>query len=858
MCDSGNRISLLYTDDETVLLELTKRYLEHTGKFIITTASSAGDALKMIHAQEFDAVVSDYQMPEMDGLAFLRALREEGNTIPFIIFTGKGREEVAIDALNAGADFYLQKGGKPNVQFGELQNVVRQVVERKRAEKRVLEYEQKMADVINFMPDAILVLNVEGEVIAWNRALEQLTGTPASGMLGKGGYECGVPFYGTKRPVLANMVLDHRLQNDVPYRVRYGDTGGKLYAETFISAFHNGGGAYLGVTASPLYDTDGMISGAIESIRDITDYKQTEGLYRTVFENTGTAMAIIDDEVIVSHINEEMKHLLGYTGDEPDMLLNWQERVVEEDREDILRRHRLRRTDPDCVPDSYDCRLRHLNGETVDVKLKSAMIPGTKKNIVSFIDITAQKKAERKLKFTQFTVDNGPDAIFWADYDGNFISVNKKATELFGYSKEELMNMGLSMFIPHFDMEIFHAYWDESLQSREFTFEVEVPYKNGDSVSTEISVVNLEYDGQKYGCAFVRDVSERKQVEKALYENEKKFREIFNSSSDAIFLNELSFDTGPKRFLAVNDATCNDLGYTREELLRMSLNDILLPEMKEQYADIIDQHRTKGRASFEGRAQRKDGSIITFETNSTIFQLDNRPVHLSVGRDVTERRAAENALKTLNKKLHLLSSITRHDINNQIFALMGYEELLKREIDGGKSSVYLEPIIEATERIHDQITFTRDYQELGVQSPAWQPVESLVHSVRQKLFALSVNIELNAGLPEIYADPLLEKVFYNLFENAARHGGHVTEIRVSFHEADGFGVLVIEDNGKGVPEDLKEKIFGRGFGSNTGFGLFLTREILDITDISISERGTEGTGARFEITVPKYGWRISE
>ncbi|WFN35633.1 PAS domain S-box protein [Methanogenium sp. S4BF] len=984
--NSDDRIFLLYVDDETILLNVTKQYLEYTGNFLLNTASSVKEALHMIQEEKYDAVISDYQMPEMDGLEFLKTLRTEGNSIPFILFTGRGREEVAIEAFNAGADYYLQKGGKPNVQFGELQNCVRQVVYKTRAEKRLLEYERKMADVINFMPDATFAVKMDGRVIAWNRAIEQMTGTPASEMLGKGDYEYALPFYGKRRPIMIDLVLNESLQTEVSYPVLNRENRDRLYAETFIPHLRNGEGAYLWFTASPLYDTDGRVTGAIESIRDITDYKQAEGIYRTVFENTGTAMAIVEDEVTILHVNEKMKLLMGYSGDEPGMFLNWQERVAEEDRERVLEYHRLRRTEPDSVPNSYDCRLIHRTGEIIDVKLTSAMIPGTKKNIISFIDITGQKEAETKLKFTQFTMDNGPDAIFWVDFNGDFISVNKKATDIFGYSEEELRGMGLSMFIPNFQQENFLDFWNKHDRNSAFIFEVKSSKKDGEDVSTEISVVNLNYDGQKYGCAFVRDISERKRVEAAQRESEIKFREIFNSASDVIFLNEFIPGTGPGRFIEVNDATCRNLGYTREELLRMSMADILLPEIRDHFDDIVKQYRAKGRASFEGRAITKDGSIITFDTCGTIFQLNNRMVHLSVGRDVSERKKAEqtlresetkfreifnstgdiiflnefpprgppgrflevndaacrslgysrdemlqmsmvdiegaetrdhylnianqfrtkgratfeakairkdgtiatiennsccfalnnrvvhlsvgrditerknteNALKTLNKKLNLLSSITRHDINNQISVLLGYEEMLKGEDDKGKADDYLGKIIGATEMIESQIAFTREYQELGVHSPTWQSVENSASLAVSNMSSTAVNVRIDTGTLEIFTDQMLEKVFYNIFENAVRHGKHVTDIHVSFHETGGSGVLTIEDNGIGIADDMKKKIFDRGVGSNTGFGLFLSREILDITDISISETGTDGKGARFEIAVPKYGYRYND
>ena len=102
---------------------------------------------------------------------------------------------------------------------------------------------------------------------------------------------------------------------------------------------------------------------------------------------------------------------------------------------------------------------------------------------------------------------------------------------------------------------------------------------------------------------------------------------------------------------------------------------------------------------------------------------------------------------------------------------------------------------------------------------------------------------------------MLEKVFYNLLDNAVRHGGGVTTVTVTFREEEGAGIIVVEDDGSGVPEGEKERIFERGVGKNTGFGLFLTREVLGLTGITIHETGREGNGARFELMVPPGVWR---
>jgi DNA-binding response OmpR family regulator len=130
-----DRIRVLYVDDEPSLLEIAKLFLEREGAFIVDTLPSAPEALKQLNTKRYDAILSDYQMPEMDGITFLKKLRATGNTTPFIIFTGRGREEVVIEALNNGADFYIQKGGEARSQFAELSNKIHYAVSRKQSEE---------------------------------------------------------------------------------------------------------------------------------------------------------------------------------------------------------------------------------------------------------------------------------------------------------------------------------------------------------------------------------------------------------------------------------------------------------------------------------------------------------------------------------------------------------------------------------------------------------------------------------------------------------------------------------------------------------------------------------------------------
>ena len=179
-------IPVLYVDDEPGLLEISKLFLERSGQFCVDTIASAPAALALLKTKNYDAIISDYQMPEMDGIEFSKKIRTSGNTIPFILFTGRGREEVVIQALNEGADFYLQKGNDPKSQFAELGHQIRQACQQKRAEATIRDLERREADIINFLPDATFAIDTKGVVIAWNRAIEEMTGVSAAKMAGKG------------------------------------------------------------------------------------------------------------------------------------------------------------------------------------------------------------------------------------------------------------------------------------------------------------------------------------------------------------------------------------------------------------------------------------------------------------------------------------------------------------------------------------------------------------------------------------------------------------------------------------------------------------------------------------------------
>jgi len=176
-------ISLLLVDDEPLLLDVGKRYLERTPGLTVTTAGSATEALELFAAGSFDAIVSDYQMPEMDGLALLREIRHRSQVQPFIIFTGKGREEVVIDALNGGVDYYVQKGGDPKAQYAELLHKIRRAVRQRRAESALRKKHEILQAILASSPNGIAF--VRNRTLQWvNESMALMLGYTRAEMKG--------------------------------------------------------------------------------------------------------------------------------------------------------------------------------------------------------------------------------------------------------------------------------------------------------------------------------------------------------------------------------------------------------------------------------------------------------------------------------------------------------------------------------------------------------------------------------------------------------------------------------------------------------------------------------------------------
>jgi PAS domain S-box-containing protein len=284
--------------------------------------------------------------------------------------------------------------------------------------------------------------------------------------------------------------------------------------------------------------------------------------------------------------------------------------------------------------------------------------------------------------------------------------------------------------------------------------------------------------------------------------------------------------------------TTEVIGKTDRELFSREMISVIDQEDKEAVFNHISISNKKISNKFQG--QRIIHMIIV-----PVFNSENILQYiLGIGEDLT------NETNTL--KIDLLFSITRRDVLDQLSVIMNSLERAQLKTTHEEMQSFFDKTIESIESIRKQMAFGKSLQDLGMTSPKWQSVGKIWNDVVRLLPANAVEFSFETADIELYADPLLPRVFYNLLINALLHGGpQLTKVRLYTRVSEESLILIVEDNGTGIPFDKKTKIFDFGYGKGYRFGLFLIREILANTGIMVTETGEPGKGAKFEILIPK-------
>ena len=380
-------------------------------------------------------------------------------------------------------------------------------------------------------------------------------------------------------------------------------------------------------------------------------------------------------------------------------------------------------------------------------------------------------------------------------------------------------------------------------------------------VSAQIDYLNLFF----YGIGIISLIAvvsaiiviERRRVIDArrVEESERKYRLLFERAADAIFLLEAEGE-GQGAILSANRAAARMHGYSEEELLRMNLHDIETAETGEQIGDRFNKILKGTWLQGEATHLKQDRTVFSVEFSAGLLDLGQKRVIITICRDITDRKKSDDALRQVTEKLNLLNAVTFNDIQNALFTLNGYLSLSKSLAEDEKLTRTLDRAEESLKKVSRSLNFAKSYQDLGAKPPRWQEVNQAFILGISHLDFSKIKRSVHLDNLEIFADSLLERVFLSLADNVLRHAGTATRVTLDYRRSGENLILVFADNGQGISYDRKEMIFERGFGSQKGLELFLIREILGITGITITETGEPGTGARFEMVIPKGGYRF--
>ncbi|MDO9036635.1 MAG: PAS domain S-box protein [Methanoregula sp.] len=482
----------------------------------------------------------------------------------------------------------------------------------------------------------------------------------------------------------------------------------------------------------------------------------------------------------------------------------------------------------------------------------------------TFSDFTERKRAEDALRESEeryrSLAETAQDFIYIIDKNDNVVYVNNYCVKMLKMSRLDIIGKPRKALFP----EPVASTQYKNLQR---VFTTGIPFHeesnvliSGQKIWQDTRLVPLkDADGTISAVLGIsRDITRLKQVEETLRESEMKFRDLAEMLPQSVWECDAE---GNLTF--ANSGSFRMYGYDLKDLDQgLNIWQMMHPDDRERVkGEVVNgfmHQSTDFPEYYQYTGLRKDGSTFPIEIYATIIVRNGQPVGMrGIGIDISERKRAEDALQQANKKLTLLSSISRHDINNQLTILRGYLNILQEKQSDVTRDEYFGKVSTAAQRISSMIQFTKEYEKIGVNSPSWQDCRILIDTAAKQ--APLEQVLLKNDLPanvEVFADPLVIKVCYNLIDNAVRYGKKIKTIRFSVLADDDDYVVVCEDDGVGVPVEEKEKIFEQGFGKNTGFGLALSREILSITGITIRETGEPGKGARFEVTVPKGTWRM--
>ncbi|MFW6142333.1 MAG: PAS domain S-box protein [Candidatus Saliniplasma sp.] len=951
-------MKILLVDDERTLLKQAKIFLEREDvKFDVDAAVSVDEALKMIEVGDYDVIVSDYKMPKTDGLEFLKVIREErGSDIPFIMFTGRGREEVAISALNLGVDRYISKIGEPETQYGLLADAIKQeirhhtVMEEKESHMKELKFMNDVMTEVNkmkhpdkiceYVAEKIYSLNRDDYVTVsfYNPERDNILKTLSAGFdeyqqksgdisLSDNGT---ITFDADEKDAWLDIFRSENLElmpdgmyillNRFSSREETREIKDMLGIEEIYSVgFHIGDTQYGGICLFKKQKGAPKFKSAIESVaghlsavfqrrhseermrKSREEIKESEEKYRLLFETTPHGVVYQDKDGEITSANPAAEEILGLSIEQMQGRLSvdsiW--KAIHEDGSEF-------------PGDEHPSMAALRNGKEVKDQIIGVYNPKKGRYIwikinavplfkdgeqepyrvyTTFEDITERKKVEEKLRESEKRFDlalEGTKAGLW---DWNIqtgeLVVDERWAEIAGYKLEELEPVTFETWenLAHpEDLKKSRGLMEKHFNGETEIYEFKGRMKHKDGhwvwVMARGKVTEWVDKGDPLRMVGTRiDITRMEQAEAKIKKNKEKLEKLHKASAklETCQSEDEVFD------LAVKAA---------EDILELDMCTIMVPDdgkmvnkkVSKNYPDdedhLIIEQSAAGKAFLENesfltddiekdeltsptREEYRSGITVPIESfgvfqavSSNVSNFDGddlKIVELLMGHVSESLKRVE-----IKKREDFLYSLLRHDVENKIQVVKGYLRLLEDKGLSDEEKDFIRNAVRACDEGSNLITKVRTLSRLSDAEKEELNLRLVLNEVldeyEPRASDKGIKITFQGCNCSVDSSLLLKELFSNLLENSIQHSG-CEKIRINFEETDDLCIVRVEDDGKGLSDEEKEKVFEKGYkkgpSAGSGLGMYLVKEIADRYGAGVEVKDSELGGVRFDVYLKK-------
>ncbi len=877
MTDSNDRIRVLHVDDDPEFGELVAVYLEREEERIsVRTATTPDDAIDVLDSREIDCVVSDYEMPGMDGIELLETVRERDPDLPFVLYTGKGSEEIASDAISAGVTEYLQKE-RGTSQYAVLANRITNAVEQYRSTRALEASQKRLSLFFEQSPLGVVEWTEEFEVARLNEAAEEILGYDEAELRGTHG-----------REIVSE--ADRESVSGVIEALQEGAGGYhsinenvRKDGERIICEWHN----------RVVTDDDGDVVAIFSQFQDITERRtQRKELerQRAVIESASNTIVTIDDSSVVQSVNPAVEETFGYS---PDELIGEPLTTLMDD--DVADRHReaferYRQTGERTLDWEYtEFEARHRDGSPVPVGVTfgEVVYEGEHWFVGILRDISEQRARQAQVEWTNAVLstllETLPVGVLAESEEREVLAANDRIFELFdlpgtpeetvGADCERIAEAVSDQFV---DAEGFVDRINEIVDTDERVDGEELALADGRTFVRSHEPIELP-DGAGHLWTY-RDITEQRAYEDRLAALNELAGELIVADSRQEIA-EIGVDAARD----VLDLDANAIHLYEED------RSALVPVAgTEKVADLVGEPPTFTEGDSIAWRVFEDGEALAVDDTRDDPDIYNpespirSELHLPLGEygilmagspspndfdqqdlvlgeilagslvsafeqveQMEQRRARERELETQNERLEEFASIVSHDLRNPLNVAEGRVELAKESGDLD----HLDAVERAHERmnalIDDLLTLARQGEYVSEIAPV--RLDGLARECWENVATADATLDVRSDRAVLADRSRLQQLFENLMRNAVEHAG--SDVTVSVGElTDGFYVA---DDGPGIPADAREDVFDAGYSTTdrgTGFGLSIVKQIATAHDWEIAVTEEADGGARFEIT----------